>query len=188
AETEELRVGSALDAGCGTGAEAIWLAQRGWQVMGADISRAALASAAARAEAAGLTDRVEWVQADLTAWSPGRTWDLVTTHYAHAETGQLAFYRHISSWVAPGGTLLIVGHLHSQPAGGPSSHHDADHDGGPSGHRDHPEHATATTVSITGLFAGPHWQVESCHENTRTVAPGGVRVELNDVVVRLRRT
>ncbi len=166
AETEELRVGSALDAGCGTGAEAIWLAEQGWQVTGADISGAALAAAADRAEATGLTDRVEWVQADLTTWSPGRVWDLVTTHYAHAETGQLAFYRHISSWVAPGGTLLIVGHLHGHPTGGPG-HRDGDH-ACPSGHHGHPEHATATAASITDAFAGSdyaHWDedvIENC--------------------------
>src|SRR5690625_6269044 len=30
-ETAHLRPGTALDAGCGTGAEAIWLAAQGWQ-------------------------------------------------------------------------------------------------------------------------------------------------------------
>jgi len=179
AETKELRAGSALDAGCGKGTEAIWLARQGWQVTGADISGRALAAAASRAETAGVADHLEWVQADLTTWSPGRDWDLVVTNYAHADTGQLAFYRHISSWVAPGGTLLIVGHLHG--------HHTGARDGG-QGHHDHPEHATATAADITGLFAGPDWQVRACYENTRTVAPGGVPVELADVVVRIQRT
>src|SRR5690606_24506763 len=37
-ETAHLHPGTALDAGCGTGAEAIWLAEQGWQVTAADIS------------------------------------------------------------------------------------------------------------------------------------------------------
>lgn len=116
-ETKDLPVGSALDAGCGSGTEAIWLARQGWRVTGADISAGALAVAAGRAETAGQAAHLEWVQADLTTWEPGRTWDLVVTHYAHAETGQLALYKRISSWVAVGGALLIVGHLHSNRGG-----------------------------------------------------------------------
>lgn len=182
AETEGLPVTSALDAGCGAGTEAIWLARQGWQVTGADISGSALAAAASRAEAAGVDDHLEWIQADLTSWAPGRTWDLVVTHYAHAEPGQLDLYRRLSSWVAPGGTLLIVGHLRGHHTGGHGGQQDGHHGG-----LGHPEHATATAAGIAELFAGPDWQVEARYENTRTVAPGGVPVELNDVVVRVRR-
>ena len=45
----ELTPGTALDAGCGAGAEAIWLAAAGWQVTAADISSQSLARAAERA-------------------------------------------------------------------------------------------------------------------------------------------
>lgn len=41
-ETAHLSAGTALDAGCGTGTEALWLAEQGWQVTGADISPTAL--------------------------------------------------------------------------------------------------------------------------------------------------
>ena len=51
AETSGLGCGTALDAGCGAGAEAVWLAEQGWDVTGADISPAALAKARRRAEA-----------------------------------------------------------------------------------------------------------------------------------------
>ena len=47
-----LEPSTALDAGCGTGTEATWLAAHGWQVTGADISGAALAQASERAEQA----------------------------------------------------------------------------------------------------------------------------------------
>src|SRR5690606_2298783 len=106
AETTILRPGTALDAGCGSGAEALWLAGHGWQVTAADISATALATAQAPAAAAGLAKRIDWVEADLSRWAPDRTWGLVVTSYAHAEIGQLSFYRRLACWVAPGGTLL----------------------------------------------------------------------------------
>lgn len=179
AETRDLPVATALDAGCGTGAEALWLAEHGWRVTGADISAAALAAAADRAAEAGLAGRVEWVEADLTRWEPGRTWDLVVTSYAHPHTGQLAFYQRIAAWVAPGGTLLIVGHLHD-----PNDRH-ASHD--PHGGHGHPDGATATEAGITGLFEDPAWQVDTSYDTTRTVKAGGRAVHLHDVVVRAHR-
>jgi len=174
AETTHLPVGTALDAGCGAGTEAIWLAEQGWQVTGADISATALATATDRAASVGLDDRIEWVETDLTRWEPDRHWRLVVTSYAHPDTGQLAFYQRISSWVAPGGTLLIVGHLHGHG-----------HDG--HGH-DHPDGATATLAGITGLFTAPAWRIDMSYEKTRTVHPGGRAVQLRDVIVRAHRT
>ncbi len=174
AETMRLPIGTALDAGCGVGAEALWLAENGWQVTAADISTKALAAARARAAEAGIDAEIEWVEADLARWEPGRTWDLVVTNYAHADIGQLAFYERLSSWVSPGGTLLIVGHLHT--------HHEEDR-----GAHDHPESATATLDTITHLFRGPHWRIETGYENTRTVPPGGHAAHLRDVIVRAHR-
>lgn len=177
AETDHLHPGTALDAGCGIGTEAHWLAAQGWQVTGADISAAALAAAAGRSGAAGSAARIEWVETDVSTWEPDRSWDLVVTCYAHPASGQLAFYRHIASWVAPGGTLLIVGH-----------HHEGDDNHGHDGHRgDHPATATASTAGITGLFTGSQWRIEAAYETTRTVITGERPVQLHDVVVRIRR-
>lgn len=170
-ETAGLHPTTALDAGCGTGTEALWLAEQGWQVTAADISTTALAAARARAAAVEPEDRVEWIETDLSLWEPARTWDLVTTHYAHSDLGQLAFYRHIASWVAPGGTLLMVGHQH-----GPGHH----------GH-DHPEDATASRSGIAGVLPGTDWSIESEYENTRIVHPDGHPMPLRDVIVRARR-
>ncbi len=55
-EISDLAPGTALDAGCGEGAEAIWLAAAGWQVTAADISTGALARAA-RTRAGGCGTR-----------------------------------------------------------------------------------------------------------------------------------
>ncbi|GGC55830.1 class I SAM-dependent methyltransferase [Hoyosella rhizosphaerae] len=166
-ETKHLTVGTALDAGCGTGAEALWLAANGWVVTGADISANALTTGAARASAANLTDQIEWVEADLGRWETDRRWDLVVTSYAHPDTGQLAFYRRLSSWVAPGGTILIIGHLHG-----------ADHGHG------HPDGATATLSGIKSLFEGPGWTIDVGYQTVRTVHVRGHSTQLHDVVVR----
>jgi SAM-dependent methyltransferase len=181
-ELGDLAPGTALDAGCGGGAEAIWLASRGWQVTGADIAVAALGHAAERAEASGVAGQVTWVQADLSTWEPGITFDLVTTHYAHPAMPQLEFYDRISSWVAPGGTLLIVGHLHHDAAG----HHARGGVHG-HGHGDHepPTEASATAAAITARLDPARWEVVTAQETSRTV-PGN-DVTVHDVVVRASR-
>lgn len=171
-ETGDLVPGTALDAGCGEGAEALFLADAGWQVTAVDISAAALARAAERASRAGTPpQRLEWVEADLSTWQPGRRFDLVMTHYAHPAMPQLAFYERIADWVGPGGTLLIVGHR-------PSTDH--------TGHSDQPpEEATATVAGIRAGLDPAHWEVVTAEERTRTVA--GRDVPLFDVVVRATR-
>jgi SAM-dependent methyltransferase len=184
-ELGDLEPGTALDAGCGAGAEALWLVEHGWQVTAADISAEALARAAARATGSTAADRVQWLQADLGSWTPDGRFDLVTTHYAHPAMPQLDFYDRIADWVAPGGTLLIVGHLHG--------HGSAAHGSGPGhgpGHGDDehpPAHATTTAAAVTARLTGG-WDVVTAVEPHRTVdVPGGRSVSLDDVVVRATR-
>ena len=127
AEADALPPGTALDAGCGEGADALWLAERGWRVTGVDFSTVALERAAARARAEGLDDRVEWLPADLGTWSPPRgRFDLVTAHYLHSRgPAREALFRRLAAAVAPGGTLLVVGHLLDPADDGHGHHHDA---------------------------------------------------------------
>lgn len=165
--------GTALDAGCGAGAEALWLATMGWDVTGADIADTALDYAADRAAVAGLADRIAWVRADLSVWEPDTQFDLVTTYYAHPAMGQLDFYDRIASWVAPGGTLLIVGHLH---------HHSSAGDTHP------PATASATAAAITDRLDPADWEVVTAEEAHRSViGPGGRPNTIDDVVVRATR-
>jgi len=63
-EVVNLPPGTALDAGSGEGADAVWLATRGWHVTGAELSTTALKRAAAQAEQLGLP--VTWQHLDLT--------------------------------------------------------------------------------------------------------------------------
>jgi SAM-dependent methyltransferase len=174
-EVGRLTAGTALDAGCGGGAEAIWLASRGWRTTAVDISAEVLDRAAARAGAAGVAGRIDWVEADLSTWSPSTSFDLVTTHYAHPAISQLELYDRLATWVAPRGTLLVVGHL--QTAG----------DGG----HQHPVEAAATADAITARLDEASWDVVTAREVRRTLAgpgsPGGRAVVLDDVVVRATR-
>ncbi len=185
-ETSGLLPGTALDAGSGEGAEALWLAAAGWQVIAADISGAALALASSRATPDGSAQRVQWVEADLSSWEPGKQFDLVTTHYAHPAMPQLAFYQRISDWVAPGGSLLIVGHLHTPDSPGPGHHQEQHHQ---EEHRHHPaEKASATALSITAVLDPAKWDVITTEELSRTLDNrGGRAVQLHDVVVRATR-
>jgi SAM-dependent methyltransferase len=184
-ETQGLVPGTALDAGCGAGAEAIWLASRGWQVTAADISSEALSRAAERAEASAVSDRVRWVEADLSVWEPGALFDLVTTHYAHPAMPQLEFYERLAAWVAPGGTLLVVGHLHTDDATGGGHGHAHDHDG----HGDQPRAAASVTVDgVRARLDDGGWEIVTAEERRRTLpGPGGSAVPLQDVVVRATR-
>ena len=112
-EAGDLAAGTALDAGCGEGADALWLGERGWRVTAVDFSPVALERGAAHADERGLADRIEWLHADLDEWTPpAGGFDLVTAHYLHARgADRTALFRRLAAAVAPGGTLLVVGHL-----------------------------------------------------------------------------
>jgi SAM-dependent methyltransferase len=88
AEVSALSPGTALDVGCGEGADVIWLARQGWRVTGADFSANGLVRAARHAEQAGVGDRTDWWQVDArTFTADGRSYDLVTTHFLHPPDG-----------------------------------------------------------------------------------------------------
>jgi len=62
---EALRPGRALDLGCGTGTNSLYLARHGWNVVGVDLAVRAIRQARRKAEEeAGLT--VEFHTADVT--------------------------------------------------------------------------------------------------------------------------
>jgi SAM-dependent methyltransferase len=113
-QTDGLSPGTALDVGAGEGADAIWLAERGWRVTAVDLSPVALERAAtqARRVSEDVAERIAWVQADLTEWTPEpKGYDLVSSQYLHLPSGPRgSLFDHLATAVAPGGTLLIVGH------------------------------------------------------------------------------
>ncbi len=109
-EVAELPAGRALDVGCGEGADAIWLAQRGWDVTALDVAKAALDRAERAALEAGAT--VRWLHAGLVeADLADESFELVSAQYpALRRTADNAAIRTLLRLVAPGGTLLVVHH------------------------------------------------------------------------------
>ena len=114
---EDLRPGRTLDLGCGSGGNAVWLAEHGWQVTAVDFSEVAIAKAKARAAERGV--EVEFVASDVTTYRPNRLYDLITTFYIQLWPDQRA--RMLSMAVeslALGGKLLFVSHDKSAPPSG----------------------------------------------------------------------
>jgi SAM-dependent methyltransferase len=110
-ELAGLAAGRALDLGTGEGRNAIWLAERGWQVTAVDFSAIGLAKAAELAAGRGVTG-IRWVEADLRGYQPGpAVYDLVLLAYIHLPPDEFgALLQMAASALAPGGTLLVVGH------------------------------------------------------------------------------
>jgi len=110
AEVADLTPGRALDVGCGEGADAIWLAGRGWTVTAIDVSDVALGRARAAAQRAGAT--VNWLCGDtLRTALPAASFDLVTMQYpALPKAAGDAAMRALLDTVGPGGLLLAVYH------------------------------------------------------------------------------
>lgn len=111
-------VGRALEVGCGEGADALWLAEQGFEVTAVDASPRALARGEAerttRVAKDGITRNVRWIASDVVADplpTPPEHYDLVTAHFLHipAEDRKIV-WKKLVQVVAPGGTLQIVGH------------------------------------------------------------------------------
>lgn len=174
AEAADLTPGTALDVGCGEGADAIWLAQRGWQVTAADLSPVALARGAAHAEAAGVADRITWLHVDFTTDVP-EGFDLVSAQFMHLPGAQVdILQRRIAAAVNPGGTLLVVGHDPS--------------DMGTTMPRPKIPDMYYTAADVTGRLEPAGWEVLVAEPRPRpAVDPEGATITIHDAVVRARR-
>jgi SAM-dependent methyltransferase len=106
-ELADLPPGRAVDLAAGEGRNAIWLAQRGWQVTAVDFSQVALDKGR---QLAGDTP-VRWVCADATTWYEPSAYDLAVIAYLQLprDERRLAVRAAYAS-LAPGGTFLLVAH------------------------------------------------------------------------------
>ncbi|NDU76606.1 methyltransferase domain-containing protein [Actinomadura sp. DSM 109109] len=175
-ETTGLEPGTALDLGCGEGADAVWLARRGWRVTAVDISGVALERAAGHAADAGVADRVDWQRRDLAVSFPEGTYDLVSAQFLHspADTPREKVLRAAAAAVAPGGILLIVGHA-GPPPWDPGAHPDV--------HLPTP----GEVLESLGLPDG-EWEVLRSDEHERVqTAPDGRTMTRTDNALKLRR-
>jgi SAM-dependent methyltransferase len=120
-----LEPGQALDLGCGEGADACWLAERGWTVVAVDISETALQRATEDARSRGLDDRIDFQQHDLSDSFPDGSFDLISAQFLHS---MIPFDRpRVLKRAAPairsGGVLLIVDHAGPPPWTSKLAHH-----------------------------------------------------------------
>src|SRR3954470_19229356 len=173
AEVEGLAPGRVLDVGCGEGADAVWLALRGWDVTALDVSKVALDRARAAAEATGAS--IHWLHsALLDATLPAGGFDLASAQYpALLRTPGNDAERALLDAGAPGGTLLVV--------------HHADID---------VEHAKArgfdpadyvSPADVAALLADG-WQVEVDERRARQVEGGAGAHHTHDLVLKARRS
>jgi SAM-dependent methyltransferase len=175
-EVSGLTPGRALDLGCGEGADAIWLAQQGWTVTAVDISTVALGRAEEHAKAAGVGDRIDWQQHELGRSFPAGEFDLVSAQFLHSKTElpRDGILRSAAAAVAPGGVLLIEGHL-----------------GFPSGeHNPHPDIHFPEPDEVIESLALPdgEWEtlVSRVHDRAQ-VLRDGEPINRRDCTVKLRR-
>jgi SAM-dependent methyltransferase len=167
AEIGDVGPGLALDAGCGHGAEAIWLAASGWRVTAVDFSVTALEHARATAQAIGadVAERIVWIESDLESWEPPpRHFDLVSCLYVHVAGSVSELVTRLATGVAPGGTLFLVGHLPVDPMTGEPT---------PAAGQ-----VQVTVEDAVGALDSREWNVVVAEERTRA---GGTGV---DAVVR----
>ncbi|MDQ6642388.1 MAG: class I SAM-dependent methyltransferase [Actinomycetota bacterium] len=176
-QIDDLEPGLALDVGSGDGADAIWLAGRGWQVTAADVSTVALGLGAERARAVGaeIADGITWHQADFFSWVPSpQRFDLVSAQFMHLPAPALeTLHRRLAAAVRPGGTLLIVMHHPS----------DLKTSVGRWGH----EEMFRTPQQIVANL-GSDWDIVLAAAPEREgVDPDGQPVTIRDAVVRARK-
>ncbi|WP_407571514.1 class I SAM-dependent methyltransferase [Deinococcus altitudinis] len=114
---ESLSAGTALDLGCSEGNTAVWLARRGWQVTGVDVSATAVERATAHAADAGVSDLTTFERRDLNQSFPEGRFGLVYALYLESpvalQRGQIL--RAAAAAVFPGGLLVVVQHGSAAP-------------------------------------------------------------------------
>jgi SAM-dependent methyltransferase len=120
--TADLPPGRALDLAAGECRNALWLVERGWTATAVDFSAVAL-ERGRRLATERLGDRagaLTTVHADVVTWSPEpRGFDLVLVVYLHLPPKErVAVLESAARAVAPGGTLLVIGHDLANLSGG----------------------------------------------------------------------
>ncbi len=164
-EAKDLTPTTALDVGSGEGADARWLAKRGWEVTAVDISQVALDRAR---EISGELP-ITWTRADLVVDPvPGADFGLVALHYFPIPVEEIDVAQKLVAAVGPGGSLLVVAHA---PEGVRAHGFDPDDYVQPGGFAD---------------LLDADWEIVTDETRERGKAAGGGH-HTHDVVFRARR-
>ena len=104
--------GRALDLGCGTGTNALFLAGRGWEVVGVDFSSTAIEAAELKLKAAGISG-VSFLRADVTQLTESGLqgpFDFVLDigcFHSVPLARRDAYVREVATLARPGATMMI---------------------------------------------------------------------------------
>lgn len=172
----DLPPGRALDLGCGEGADAVWLAERGWNVVAVDVSETALGRARGAASSRGVSDRIDFIQLDLSDSFPDGTFDLISSQFLHS-TVRLDRQRILADAahaVRPGGLLVIVDHGSAPPWVSKLDHH-------------HEFPSAEVVVAELNLSADQFERVRVEAVERQAVGPEGQQRPWMDNVIVLRR-
>ena len=163
--------GRALDLAAGEGRNAIWLAERGWQVTAVDFSQAGLDKG--RTLAGDL--HVEWVCADATTWTGDGSYDVCVVAYLQlAGDERRAAVRGAFGSLRVGGTLLLVAHDSTNLTEGVGGPQDPD--------------VLMTAEEVLGDLDGERFDVARAERVARhVVQPDGGTRTAYDALVRLVR-
>ncbi|MDA1075466.1 MAG: class I SAM-dependent methyltransferase [Proteobacteria bacterium] len=109
-QVADLQPGRALDVACGEGRNAIWLAEKGWDVTAIDFSDVGIDKARQIAERRGVS--VNWIVGDVSTHAlPAAQFDLVAVLYLHTSLKEREMWlANVLASVAPGGRFLYIGH------------------------------------------------------------------------------
>lgn len=109
-DQQKLKPGRILEIGCGTGTNAIYLAQLGFEVTAVDLSEVALEQARAKAKEASVS--VNFIQCDITAPPDlGAPFPFVFdrgTYHVVRSVNLKAFQKAVAAAVAPDGLYLVL--------------------------------------------------------------------------------
>jgi SAM-dependent methyltransferase len=159
----------ALDIGCGTGTQAVYLAQHGWRVTGVEMLDQPLKRARARAAAAGV--EVDFVKGDATrlggaGLKPGFAF-LLDRGCFHSLTdeGRAGYVDGVTVLAAPGAVLLLMAFARNRVLAGP---------------------AGADETELVSRFS-PDWELERSERDSEP-PPGGPLKGVPLIWYRLQRS
>lgn len=106
-----ISAGRALEVGCGTGTNAIWLHEQGFSVIAVDISKLAIAKALEKGEKAGFTGifmKTDILIDKIPGGPFGFVFDRGCLHLMDSEEQRLSFADKIASYTETGGLWLSI--------------------------------------------------------------------------------
>jgi 2-polyprenyl-3-methyl-5-hydroxy-6-metoxy-1,4-benzoquinol methylase len=116
----EVRAGSVLEIGCGTGTNSVWLSMNGFSVTGIDLSKRAIEIARERGSKKGADCNflaVDFMEDQVEGGPFEFVYDRGCFHCMDSKSARKEFARRVAGYLKPGGHWLsIIGNADGPPA------------------------------------------------------------------------